>query len=129
MIVTGFDSPLPYAPGHRGLDLAASAGLVVVAARSGTVTVAGPVAGRPIVVISHGAGVRTTYLPVDPLVSVGERVDVGQPIGVVAAVELVGHCGSTSCLHWGARRGDEYIDPRSLLPTAPIVLLPNEPSG
>jgi murein DD-endopeptidase MepM/ murein hydrolase activator NlpD len=124
MIVTDFDSPLPYAPGHRGVDLAASVGLVVVAARSGFVTVAGDVAGRPLVVVSHGDGLRTTYLPVDPLVSVGDRVEAGQPIGSVAAT---GHCAVTSCLHWGARRGDDYIDPRTLLPLGPIVLLPNEP--
>jgi murein DD-endopeptidase MepM/ murein hydrolase activator NlpD len=126
-ILTEFDDPEPYAAGHRGIDLAAAVGQVVIAARTGTVTVAGSVAGRPVVVLRHNAGTRTTYLPVIPAVHVGDRVQAGDPIGTVAGL---GHCLSTTCLHWGARRGDQYIDPRTLLPpsSALIVLLPVEPS-
>jgi murein DD-endopeptidase MepM/ murein hydrolase activator NlpD len=127
-IVTEFDDPQPYAAGHRGIDLAATVGQVVVAARTGTVSVAGSVAGRPVVVLQHHDGTRTTYLPVLPAVRVGEHVKVGDTIGTVAGS---GHCLSTTCLHWGARRGDQYIDPRSLLPTSVglIVLLPDQPEA
>ncbi|MFL6182928.1 MAG: murein hydrolase activator EnvC family protein [Actinomycetes bacterium] len=125
-IVTEFEDPEPYAAGHRGIDLAATVGQVVSASRTGTVTVAGQVAGRPVVVVQHRGVTRTTYLPVIPIVRVGDRVQAGDPIGTVAGF---GHCLATTCLHWGARRGDEYIDPRSLLaPTAGlIVLLPVDP--
>jgi murein DD-endopeptidase MepM/ murein hydrolase activator NlpD len=127
-IVTGFDDPKPYAAGHRGIDISATVGQVVVAARAGTVTVAGPVAGRPVVVLEHPGGTLTTYLPVVPVVRVGERVQAGDPIGTVAGV---GHCLSTTCLHWGARRQGQYIDPRTLLPPQAglIVLLPDEADG
>jgi len=125
-VVTEFDDPLPYAAGHRGIDLAASLGQVVLAAGGGVVTVSGPVAGRSVVVIAHTPSLRTTYLPVTPLVRVGERVHAGEPIGVLAPPW---HCLGVSCLHWGARSGDRYIDPRSLLPldASPIVLLPLDP--
>ena len=123
VVVTPFDDPPAYAPGHRGVDLSAAPGQVVVAAGDGTVTTAGPVAGRQVVVVAHTATARTTYLPVAPLVAVGDRVRAGEPIGVLTAPS---HCLTTTCLHWGARRGDRYVDPRSLLPTesGPIVLLP-----
>jgi murein DD-endopeptidase MepM/ murein hydrolase activator NlpD len=123
--MTSFDDPPPYAPGHRGIDLSTSLGQVVVAAGDGTVTTAGAVAGRPIVVVAHSPTLRTTYLPVVPLVRLGDRVRAGEPIGVVSTPS---HC-PTTCLHWGARRGDRYIDPLSLLPldAGPIVLLPLDP--
>ncbi|MFD2025564.1 peptidoglycan DD-metalloendopeptidase family protein [Promicromonospora aerolata] len=35
------------------------------------------------------------------------------------------HCAPRSCLHWGVRRGERYIDPLSLLYRPPIVLLPD----
>jgi len=122
-VLTPFDDPLPYAPGHRGLDLAAHVGQTVTSALPGRVTVAGMVAGRPVVVVEHGDGIRTTYLPVQPSVAVGQHVRAGDPIGSVVAS---GHCEVTMCVHWGARIENEYIDPASLLPlvTGPIVLLP-----
>ena len=121
-VETEFDDPLPYAPGHRGVDLQAPPGTTVASALPGRVTVAGLVAGRSLVVVEHGSGLRTTYLPVAPSVDVGERVAAGDRIGSVTGPS---HCLSTTCLHWGARRGEQYIDPRSLVPpTGPIVLLP-----
>ena len=124
-VLTEFDDPLPYQAGHRGLDLAASVGEPVHAALPGTVSVAGQVAGRPLVVVQHADGLRTTYLPVIPGARVGSTVEAGAVIGTVATS---GHCLSAACLHWGARHGERYIDPRSLLPLAagPIVLLPEE---
>jgi murein DD-endopeptidase MepM/ murein hydrolase activator NlpD len=123
-VVTGFDDPAPYAAGHRGVDLAASVGQTVVSAGAGQITTAGPVAGRGVVVVDHGA-VRTSYLPVVALVRVGDVVAAGQPLGQVAAQA---HCPAVTCLHWGARVGDRYVDPRSLLASSgPVVLLPLDP--
>ena len=125
-VISPFDDPLPYAAGHRGVDLAATSGQSVTASLPGRVAVAGYVAGRPLVVIEHENDLRTTYLPVLPTVSVGDHVRTGDPIGALwssgSSEYWSGHWG----LHWGARRGQSYIDPQSLLssPAGPIVLLP-----
>lgn len=120
-VVRDFDPPPhPYGRGHRGVDLAGVPGLPVLAAATGTVLFAGPVAGRPVVSVSHGGGLRTTYEPVLPAVSPGEMVTTGQLIGTLAA----GHpgCRATACLHWGLRRGEEYLDPLQLLAPGPLRL-------
>ncbi len=103
--------------GHRGIDLRAAPGEVVVASAAGTVSYAGVLAGRGVVVVDHGT-VRTTYEPVDATVRVGDVVGVGVPIGRVG---YGGHC-SGSCMHWGLRSGDAYLDPRLLL-ALPIRLM------
>lgn len=123
VVVRGFDPPsTPYGPGHRGVDLSAAQGSPVLAAGDGTVTFAGAVAGRELVVIVHRDGLRTEYEPVRPLVHAGQAVTAGQRIGTVRGR----HAGCPgSCLHWGARRGDTYLDPLSLLQRlGPVRLLP-----
>ncbi|XUZ91659.1 M23 family metallopeptidase [Streptomyces sp. HD1123-B1] len=109
--------PMPWAAGHRGVDLAARAGQRVRAAAAGRVTFAGPVAGREVLTIElSGTGtppLRTTYEPVRALVKRGERVATGQVVGVVRPGPF--HCPE-GCLHWGLRREDRYLDPLSLLP-------------
>jgi murein DD-endopeptidase MepM/ murein hydrolase activator NlpD len=82
----------------------------VLAAAAGTVAFAGPVAGRGVVVVDHGA-VRTTYEPVAAQVQVGQGVAAGTPLGVLAGGS---HC-ARSCLHWGLRSGDQYLNPLLLL--------------
>lgn len=121
-VVTGFDPPdQPWGPGHRGVDLAAAEGQSVRSALPGTVSYAGRLAGRGVVVVSHGA-TRTTYEPVTASVSVGDPVPAGQPIGVL---ERAGsHCFPRTCLHWGWRRGDLYLDPLDLVDGGPVRLLP-----
>ena len=119
-----FEQPAtPYAAGHRGVDLAVTSSQPVLAARSGRVQFAGPVAGRGVVVIAHSDGIRTEYEPVSAVVHVGDTVQTGQVIGRILGTH--GMCRPASCLHWGARRGDLYIDPMLLLnPLGPVRLLP-----
>lgn len=106
-------------PGHRGVDLAGTEGAPVRAARSGTVVYAGFLVDRSVISIEHDDGLRTTYLPVIPTVSAGDRVSTGQEIGVLDGA----HC-MTACLHWGAKRGDQYYDPMALLYGAQVRLYP-----
>ncbi|GGM84937.1 hypothetical protein GCM10010106_34690 [Thermopolyspora flexuosa] len=112
---------LPWLSGHRGVDLAAEPGTQIHAAGAGRVGYAGDVAGRGVVTILHEGGLRTTYLPVRPLVERGATVRPGDVIGVLEP--LPGHC-PTSCLHWGLLRGDRYLDPLLLLGHARVRLLP-----
>jgi murein DD-endopeptidase MepM/ murein hydrolase activator NlpD len=123
-VLRGFDPPAdPYGPGHLGVDLSAGRQAVVRAAGPGVVRFAGPVAGRGVVVIEHPDGIRTEYEPVQPQVEVGAAVRAGDPIGHIAGRHR--GCAPRSCLHWGARRGDTYLDPMALLGRlGPVRLLP-----
>ena len=115
--------PTPYAAGHRGVDLEGPAGAVVLAAASGRVSFAGQVAGRGVVVIQHPDGIRTEYEPVASSVAAGQAVARGQPIGQLRGQHDRWPPGR--CLHWGARRGEVYVDPLLLLrPLGPVRLLP-----
>jgi len=117
--------PLPWSPGHRGVDLlpGAATDAAVLAAGPGVVRFAGVVAGRGVVSLDHGSGVRTTYEPVTASVRAGSVVAAGQVIGVLSPTES--HCDPASCLHWGALVDDRYIDPLWLLrPREPPILLP-----
>ncbi|WP_154676595.1 M23 family metallopeptidase [Amycolatopsis benzoatilytica] len=109
-----FEPPAtPYGPGHRGVDLEATAGQQILAADMGVVVFAGQVGGQGVVALDHDGGLRTTYLPITPAVATGDQVYRGQVLGTV----MPGHlgCPSAACLHWGARRGAEYIDPLALV--------------
>jgi murein DD-endopeptidase MepM/ murein hydrolase activator NlpD len=121
-VVRPFEPPPgPYAAGHRGVDRAGSVGQVVRTAQAGTVSFAGRIAGRGVVVIDHG-GTRTTYEPVASSVAVGDRVAAGARIG---RLELLGsHCLPRACLHWGLLRGETYLDPLTLVGAGPVRLLP-----
>ena len=127
VVIRAFTPPsAPWAPGHRGVDLASNAGATVRAAGPGTVRFAGMLAGRFVVSIAHliavpgrGTGWRTTYEGVRPSVSVGDELAAGQPIGLLDPKGA--HC---FCLHWGLRRGTDYADPMMLL-SGPVVLKPD----
>lgn len=127
-----FDPPEEkWGAGHRGVDLIAPDGSHVVAPGPGTVTFAGQVAGRGVVVVTHPDGLRTSLEPVAASVPVGSVVVAGTPVGVIegAASGAHGttpdHCEPRTCVHWGVRRGEHYIDPLSLLDRPLIVLLPD----
>lgn len=121
-LARAFDGPeSPWDTAHRGVDLSGSPGQPVRAALDGRVTFAGVVAGRGVVVVSHGR-FRTTYEPVVADVSVGDQVERGDRIGVL---EIAGtHCPPRACLHWGLREGDRYLDPLSLIGVRKVRLLP-----
>lgn len=126
-VTRAFEAPATeYGPGHRGVDLAAAPGQPVLAAAPGVVVFAGQVAGQGVVSIDHDGGLRTTYEPVTPTVPAGAQVYGGQQIGLVNP----GHpgCPVAACLHWGVRRGEEYLNPLALIRTESVIRLkPWEP--
>lgn len=121
-VITVFDPPeRDWLPGHRGADLAGSSNQAVRAAGPGTVVFAGRVAGKPVVSIDHPGGLRTTYEPVTASVHAGMRVRASEIVGKLEP----GHPSCTEvCLHWGVRRGREYLDPLALVHFTPIRLKP-----
>lgn len=100
-----FRPPLPYGPGHRGIDLTASA--AVTTPLAGQVSFVGQVGGVATIVISEGS-VRVSFQPVTSRVRVGQHVQRGEVIGVSTSAPKY-HC--SSCLHMGVRVGGEYVDP------------------
>nr|WP_235946872.1 M23 family metallopeptidase [Nocardia terrae] len=123
-VVRPFDNPEhDWLPGHRGVDLAGSDGQTVLAAGDGVVVFAGSVADKPVISIDHPGGLRTTYEPVSPAIPLGRRVTRGTPIGTLRP----GHPPCSPCLHWGARRDREYLDPLGLLRHTPVRLKPLTP--
>jgi murein DD-endopeptidase MepM/ murein hydrolase activator NlpD len=121
--------PQDWLAGHRGVDLAATRGEPVAAPGAGVVTFTGFVGGKPLVVVTHDGGLRSTLEPVQASVPRGTVVPAGAVVGTLAAApgtaDNPGHCAPADCLHWGVRRGERYLDPMVLLGLAePIVLLP-----
>ena len=105
-VVDPFRPPdTPYAPGNRGIDYAPEPGTPVSAAAEGTVAFAGQVGGALHVTVLHPDGIRTSYSFLQSLsVRRGDRVAQGQELA---------RAGPR--LHFGARLGDDYLDPRLLL--------------
>lgn len=126
-LARGFDPPPQrWLPGHRGVDVTGIAGTPVMAVDDGRVVFSGPVAGVPVLSIDHAGGLRSTYQPVLAMVQAGERVVAGQVVGLLT--DVGGHCAS-ACLHLGARRGEQYVDPALLLGWRAPRLLPLAGSG
>lgn len=117
-VLRGWDPPATvYGRGHRGVDLTAAPGAAVRAVAAGRVSFAGRVAGKGVVSVElAGTGeppLRTTYEPVTASVEEGAEVEPGEVIGTVDASGS--HC-TVTCVHWGLRRGEAYLNPLSLLP-------------
>ena len=122
-VLRPFDPPAkPWLSGHRGVDLGAASGDgPVTAPESGTVSFVGVVVDRPVITIDHGNGLRSSFEPVRSPLKKGASVAKGAVVGTLQA----GHCGRTPCVHWGVRRGEEYLNPLSfILDLRPSVLLP-----
>jgi hypothetical protein len=123
----GFAPPASrFGAGHRGVDLPAEPGAVVRAAGAGRISYAGLLAGRGVLVVVHG-GLRTTYEPVSSLHPVGTQVAAGEAIGHLEPGHL--GCAAAACLHWGLKRGEEYLDPTRLVDRGPVRLLPVPDAG
>lgn len=122
-VLRAFDPPdKPWMSGHRGVDLeAAHDGAPVTSPASGTVSFVGVVVDRPVITIDHGNGLRSSFEPVQSTLTTGDAVAKGQAIGTV----LAGHCGALPCVHWGVRRGEDYLNPLAfVLDLRPSILLP-----
>jgi murein DD-endopeptidase MepM/ murein hydrolase activator NlpD len=119
VVARPFDPPRTrFGPGHRGVDLRSSVGAEVHAPGPGTVRFAGTIAGRGVVSVDS-LGFRFSYEPVRPEVRAGQTVTAATVLGTLVA----GHPGCATCLHWGVRRGRQYLDPVRPL-AAQIRLLP-----
>lgn len=127
-VTRAFERPTTrYGPGHRGIDLDGIADQRVLAVADGVVTHSGVVAGRGTVTVRHEGGIASTYEPVDDRVGEGTAVRAGATIG---AIGTGSHCaGAGSCLHLGARLGEDYLDPLLLLARVRIILLPLVPEA
>jgi len=123
-VLRAFDPPAkPWLSGHRGVDLeAAKDGAPLFAPSAGRVSFVGVVVDRPVLTIDHGNGLRSSFEPVVSALRVGSAVAEGDVVGQVQA----GHCGrAPPCLHWGVRRGEEYVNPLAfVMDLRPSVLLP-----
>jgi murein DD-endopeptidase MepM/ murein hydrolase activator NlpD len=94
-----------WCPGNRGVEYGTLPGDPVRAVAAGEVTFAGDVAGTRYVVVRHADDLRVTYGNVDATAFVaGDVVVAGMLIGVAAGP-----------LHFGVRRGEEYVDPTPML--------------
>jgi murein DD-endopeptidase MepM/ murein hydrolase activator NlpD len=94
---------------HSGIDIAASYGVSIEAANSGTVIYAGWNGGYGnTVIIDHGAGVSTLYAHTSRiLVSVGESVKGGEVIAKVGSTGL----STGPHLHFEVRKNGETTNP------------------
>lgn len=102
----GFDLPKgQFGPGNRGLEYGVRFGQGVRAAAEGSVTFAGPVAGRRAVTIAHDGDMRTTYTGLSEIfVRVGQHVSRGQWLGE-----------ADERFHFGVLLQDVYVDPADYL--------------
>lgn len=122
-VLRPFDPPAkPWLSGHRGVDLeAAFFGAPVSTPAAGTVSFVGVVVDRPVITIDHGDGLRSSFEPVESGLVKGAAVAAGGILGKI----LPGHCGPTPCVHWGVRRGEDYLNPLAfVMDLRPSILLP-----
>jgi len=113
-IVRGFDPPDdPYGAGHRGIDIAAAVGTLIVAPDAGVVTFAGKVGGRLFLTIDHGGGISSTCSWLSSvLVRKNDHVVRGQPVATTGW----GHPElPMPHLHLGVRSNGTYVDPMAFL--------------
>ncbi len=125
-VLRAFNPPArPWLSGHRGVDLrVAYDGAPVTSPAPGTVSFVGVVVDRPVITVDHGNGLRSSFEPVESGLAAGAAVAAGEVLGGVQS----GHCGRDPCVHWGVRRGTEYLNPLAfVMDQRPSVLLPVVP--
>ena len=113
-IVRAFVAPSSrFGPGHRGVDLAVTAGEVVQSVGAGTVVFAGSVAGTQHVVVLHQpSGWKSGYSFLSQIsVVVGQRLQTGDAVGLAGSG--AGH-SSSPIVHISLRIVGEYVDPTVL---------------
>ena len=98
---------------HYGTDLPGPVGAPVRASNDGTVVLVRDAWTSGLtVVLFHGANLYTVYFHLSRAdVALGDRVRRGDRIGALGASGRA----SGPHLHWGAKVGDLYVDPESLL--------------
>lgn len=113
---------------HKGLDIGAPEGSVLIAATDGEITYTGFLGGGGYTITLSSGDMKITYCHVSPnfLVKVGDSVIRGQIIGQVGPKYVYGVKGNnyadeqgrqtngatTGChLHFGIRIDEEYVDP------------------
>jgi murein DD-endopeptidase MepM/ murein hydrolase activator NlpD len=107
-IVQPYEAPATrYSSGHRGIDLAAAPGAVVLAPADGVVYFSGRVVDRPVLTIEYPGEILASFEPVETTLAKGSPISRGSPIGSVASG---GHCDG-HCLHFGVRVRGEYVSP------------------
>jgi len=121
-VVEPFRAPAhEYGPGHRGVDITASLGTEVRAPAAGVIAFRGVVVDRPLLTIDHGAGLVTTFEPVESALAAGHAVAEGEVIGTVS----IGGHSAPGTLHIGLRVHGVYVDPMRMFGEVPrAVLLP-----
>lgn len=100
---------------HEGIDIDGDTGDRVVAARAGTVVMAGygDSCGGLQVHVDHGGGIVTWYRHLSRIdVRVGARVAAGTLVGRVGATG----CAIGSHLHFAVQRNGVFVDPLRYLP-------------
>lgn len=96
---------------HKGIDIGASSGSNIVAAKAGTVVTASyNVAAGNYIMISHGDGIYTVYMHCSKLL-----VSVGDSVGRGDVIALVGSTGVSTGphLHFGISINGSYVDPQN----------------
>lgn len=119
-VTNDFDGPeQPWLPGHRGVDLDAAEHTQLIAPADGTIAFVGKVAGKDVVTIKHNNGVTSTFEPATTTSAIGDKVSKEQPFAMVSGES--DHCEET-CVHWGLKQSDTYLDPNRYTEKRRIVL-------
>jgi hypothetical protein len=125
-VVRGFDTRAgPYGPGHRGIDIAASAGELVRAPTAGRVVFAGQVAGTNWVSLLVAPGVLVTLGPLLDPAATADRIRLRTPVGRVGPGHSTPPVGRAASgreevpLHLSVRVDGIYVDPLAYLVDRP----------
>ena len=113
---------------HKGMDIGAPEGSILIAATDGKITYLGFLGGGGYTITLSNENMKLTYCHVSPnfLVEVGQQIKRGELIGQVGPKNVYNVPGNTykdsegrptngattGChLHFGVRINDEYINP------------------